>query len=392
MLRPDPFGELSKCVRCGSCKALCPTYNDDLTEAMSARGRLALLWGLSSGRLAATPVLNDRIFSCTLCSMCSVLCPSMIDIQEVLYHGRSILKKTDKKRRLLRFLACFITKRPKLCFRILAMTQHIVFPYLLKQGMLPFKPELPEHPFKDKQKVYTVTEKKGRIAVFTGCTTNFLLPHLGESLINVLHELGYEVIIPAGETCCGAPLRSLGLEKAAKELAMKNLGLFNRLNVEAVISLCPTCTLTIKSEYPKLIGEGIEKAVDVSLFLMDKLDPSQFQLTSSHIKKAIYHDPCHLKYGLGIEKEPRVIMRKIGIDLQETEGENCCGFAGTFSISYKRLSQNLLSKCIRDYSDKNSDMIVTSCPGCMIQLNKAMGHKPVLHLIEVVEEAMLPRS
>jgi Fe-S oxidoreductase len=37
-------------------------------------------------------------------------------------------------------------------------------------------------------------------------------------------------------------------------------------------------------------------------------------------------------------------------------------------------------------------MIVTSCPGCMIQLNKAMGHKPVLHLIEVVEEAMLPKS
>lgn len=392
MLRPDPFEELSKCVRCGSCKAFCPTYDDDFTESMGARGRLALLWGLSSGKLLVSPALNDRIFSCTLCGICSYLCPSGIDIKEILYHGRSILRKTDKKRRLLRFFTRFVTKRPKLSFHLLSMTQHVVFPYLLKKGVIPFKPELPEYHFKDKMKVYTVSKKKGRVAVFTGCTVNFLLPHLGESLTHVLHRLGYEVIFPVGETCCGVPLRSLGLEKVAKDLAKKNLELFNRLNVEAVISLCPTCTLAIKTEYPKLIGEGIEKAIDVSLFLMDKLDPAQFQLTSSHMKRAIFHDPCHLKYGLGIEKEPRTIMKKIGIDLQKTEGEHCCGFAGIFSFSYREISQNLLNKCLLDYSKKESDMIITACPGCMIQLSTVMQHMPVLHVIEVVEEAILQQS
>jgi len=237
--------ELSKCIRCGSCKAFCPTYDEDSTEAMGARGRLALLWGFSSGQLAPSPILNDRIFSCTTCGACSGLCPLGIDIKEVVYHGRSLLKNTDKKRRYLRFLARFFTKKPTLSFRLLSITQHILFPYLLKKGLIPFNPELPEHHLKDRLQVYTVSKKKGRVAVFTGCTINFLYPHLGESLINVLHRLGYEVILPAGEVCCGAPLRTLGLEKEAIELAKKNLGIFNRLNVDAVLSLCPTCTLAI---------------------------------------------------------------------------------------------------------------------------------------------------
>jgi glycolate oxidase iron-sulfur subunit len=379
--------ELSKCIRCGSCKAFCPTYDEDSTEAMGARGRLALLWGFSSGQLAPSPILNDRIFSCTTCGACSGLCPLGIDIKEVVYHGRSLLKNSDKKRRYLRFLTRFSTKRPNLSFRLLSIIQHILFPYLSKKGLIPFNPELPEHHLKDRLQVYTVSKKKGRVAVFTGCTINFLYPYLGESLINVLHRLGYEVILPSGEVCCGAPLRTLGLEKEAIELAKKNLGIFSRLNVDAVLSLCPTCTLAIKVEYPKLIGEGIDKAVDISSFIIDKLDPSQFSFLSSS-KGAIYHDPCHLKYGLGIEREPREIIENIGFDLIETEGTRCCGFAGVFSLSYKKLSQGLLNKCIMDYTKREAEMIITACPGCMIQLTKGIKNKPVLHLIEVIEEAM----
>jgi len=378
--------ELSKCVRCGSCKAFCPTYDEDSTEAMGARGRLVLLWGLSTGQLAPSPLLNERIFSCMLCGACSGLCPTGIDFKEVIYHGRSLLKKTDKKRRYLRLFTRFSAKRPKLSFRLLSMTQYILFPYLLKKGLIPFKPELSERNPKERLQVYTVPKKKGRIAIFTGCAVNFLYPHLGESLINVLHILGYEVILPSGEVCCGTPLRTLGLEEEAIGLAKKNVEIFNRLNVDAVLSLCPTCTLTIKSEYPKLIGEGIDKATDISIFFLDKLNSSLFSPLPP-LKGAVFHDPCHLKYGLGIEREPREIIGNIGIDLIQTEGERCCGFGGIFNLSYKKLSPGILNKCIRDYMKAGAEMIITSCPGCMIQLTKGFENKPVLHLIEVIEEA-----
>ncbi len=355
---------------------------------MGARGRLALLWGLSEGQLKPSPILNDRIFSCILCGACSGLCPPGVDITETIYHGRSILRKYDAKRRYLRLLTKFSIKRPLLSFRVLKMLQYLLSPYLLKKGLLSFQLELPESPLRDGPQVYTVPKKKGRVAVFTGCIVNFLYPHLGEALINVLQSFGYETILPGGEVCCGTPLRTLGLEEVSIELAKRNLSIFSRLKVDAILSLCPTCTLDIKIEYPKLIGEGIERAMDISSFFIDKLDISHFPFPTSHFKNATYHDPCHLNYGLGIKKEPREIIKKIGIDLIEPEEERCCGFGGLFSLSFREISDRLLEKRIEDL--RKTDTVITSCPGCMIQLNRGLKNKPVLHLVEVIEGALCP--
>ncbi|MEW6215437.1 MAG: (Fe-S)-binding protein, partial [Nitrospirota bacterium] len=367
------LSELSKCVRCGSCKAFCPTYDEDSTEAMGARGRLALLWGLSTGQIKPSTILNDRIFSCILCGACSGLCPPGVDITEAIYHGRSLLRRSDAKRRYLRFLIKFSTKRPQLSFRLLRMAQYILFPYLLKRGSLPFQTELPENPLKDGHRVYTVPKKKGRVAIFTGCIVNFLYPHLGESLINVLRGLGYEVILPGGEVCCGIPLRTIGLEEEAMNLARKNIRIFNQLNVEAVLSLCPTCTLAIKVEYPKLIGEGIDKAMDISSFFINNppIPPLlRGGLSSPNFKSVTYHDPCHLSYGLGIKREPREIIKNLGIELIEAEEEGCCGFGGIFSILYKDISRSLLQKRVAAYIKTGTNTIVASCPGCIMQLSQ----------------------
>jgi glycolate oxidase iron-sulfur subunit len=359
---------------------------------MGARGRMALLWGMSSGLIEASPALADHVFSCTLCGACSGLCPSGVDIREVIFHGRSILRKVDTRRRLLRFLTHFCMKRPKLSFKALSMVQHILFPYLYRKGVIPILLELPEYYLTDKHHVFTVSPKKGRVAIFTGCAVNYLFPHLGESLINVLHRLGYEVILPAGEVCCGAPLRALGLEKEAAKLAEKNFNLFSKLNVDAVLSLCPTCTLTLKREYPGLIGGGIEKTTDIASFFVDKLEPSQISQLIPPVKTALYHTPCHLKYSLGIEKEPKEIIKKIGIDLVKTPGERCCGFAGTFCFSHRELSEVFLHKCVEDYKGSPAEMIITSCPGCIMQLSREVRDRPVIHLIEAIEEAVFPES
>ena len=384
--------ELEKCVRCGSCKAFCPTYDEDSIESMGARGRLSLLLGLSSGRLAPSQILNDRIFSCTLCGACARLCPLGVDIKEVIYHGRNVLRKSDQKRRPLRILTKFFVKRPKLSFRLLSISKNISLPFLSRTGLLPFKPELPDRQLRDSVHVVNVHNKKGRVAIFTGCSINFMYPHLGESLINVLNILGYEVILPAGEFCCGAPLRTLGMEDEAVSCAEKNYDLFSKLNVEAVLSLCPTCTLTLKKEYPKLIGRGIDHALDISEFFIGKLDQFSSSDPSAFIRNAVYHDPCHLQYGLGIKKEPREIIKSAGVDLLDTDGELCCGFAGLFCFSNKEISKGLLSKCSQEYERMNAGAIITSCPGCILQLSREIKKKPVLHLIEVIEEAVLQKS
>ncbi|MDP2277002.1 MAG: (Fe-S)-binding protein, partial [Nitrospirota bacterium] len=272
--------DLEKCVRCGSCKAYCPTYDEDNTEAMGARGRLALLRGLLLQELKPTPLLNEKIFSCILCEACSGLCPNGVDITENIYRGRNMLRQSDKRRKYLRLLAKFFIRNPDLSYKMLQMFQHILFPYLLKKGIIPSNFKLPESSFKERTQVYKVQKRRGRVAVFTGCVTNYLYPHLGLSLINILLKSGYEVIVPGGEVCCGMPLRALGLEEEARELAKRNMRIFGKLKAEAVLSLCPTCVSVIKNQYPKIINSGISNAMDVSSFLLERLDFAQPSLFS----------------------------------------------------------------------------------------------------------------
>ncbi len=379
--------ELSKCVRCGSCKAFCPTYDTDTTEAMGARGRITLLRGLATGQLKPSTLLNERIFSCILCEACTGLCSPGVDITGAIYHGRALLRKTDKRRKRLRNLVKFSTKWPELSFKILRMSRHILLPALVRKGVIPFTPEFSDTPFRSKGRIFKVLNKKGRVAIFTGCSINFLFPQLGESLINVLKRFGYEVVLPKGELCCGAPLRNLGLEEEAIKLAKKNLRVFSRLKVEAILSLCPTCTLNLKKDYPKIAGEGLEKAMDISVFFNDRLE-----ITESIDKTSVYHDPCHLYHGLGIKNEPREIVRKAGIELIDSEESGCCGLGGLFCLSYRDISSNLLMKCSKNIMDSKADTVITSCPGCILQLSQKISDRPVLHLIELIEEAYCYRQ
>ena len=373
---------LSHCVRCGSCKAPCPTYDNDPSEGMGARGRLVLIRSLLSGDLKPSAALNERVFSCILCGACTGACPLGIDIPEAVYLGRSILKDSDRQRRFLRSFARFSAKWPALSFKTMKMSRHLLFPLLARKGYLPFLPDFPEKPFHNSEQVHKVPKKRGRVAIFTGCSVNYLFPFLGESLLNVLRSIGYEVILPKGEACCGSPLRALGLEAEAVALAKKNFQIFSRLQVDAVLSLCPTCSLTLKSEYPKLIGHGLEKATDISAFFLDKLD-----LAEPIQKTAVYHDPCHLAHGLGIKKEPREIIKKAGFGLLDAGMSECCGFGGVFCASYQNIAKNLLQKSAKKLLDTQAEAVVTSCPGCMLQLGQQITDRPVLHLIELIEEA-----
>ncbi len=354
---------------------------------MSARGRLALLRELLLGRLKPSELLNDRIFSCTLCEACMSLCPSGVDITEDIYHGRSILRQNDKKRRLLRMLIKLFSRNPDLNFKIMQTFQFMLSPYFSKKGLVPQRFSLPEDTFKNGQQVYKTAETRGRVAVFAGCSTNFIYPHLGRSLVNVLLKAGYEVIVPSGEVCCGSPMRTLGLEGKAIESAERNMRIFGNLKVEAVLSLCPTCILTIKKQYPKLIGKGMENAMDVSSFLLDRLELKQPSLFDPRMEKAAYHDPCHLIYGLGIREEPRELLKKIRVNVIDEKKSGCCGFGGLFSLSYKDISNSLLQERMDYYSKAGAEAIITSCPGCMLQFSKKSDKLPVFHIVELIEEA-----
>ncbi|MBF0555737.1 MAG: (Fe-S)-binding protein, partial [Nitrospirae bacterium] len=135
-----------------------------------------------------------------------------------------------------------------------------------EKKLLPANIAFNENQFK-KTGVFKPPDKIGRVAVFSGCSVKHIYPELSQSLTKVLNALKYEVIFPRPEACCGAPFRSLGMEDLAREYAEKNYDTFSKLNVDAILSICPTCVTYLKMHYQKLIGKPIEKVYELSTFL-----------------------------------------------------------------------------------------------------------------------------
>ncbi len=379
---------MEHCVKCGSCKATCPTYVLDTTEGMGARGRVMLVRALVRGELEPTAFLAQRLFSCLLCGLCEPLCPVGVDVTGIVYHGLSQLDMHDPRGRMLRKIQREGFLHPGRTFTAGKILSPLLGPVakkvgLVPSGLVPFDIKLPKHPLKRKQSIFSPEGKvMGRVAVFVGCATNYMYPRIGQALIETLVSLGYEVVLPEGEVCCGAPLRSMGMEEDAVELAKRNIEAFGALEVEAVLSACPTCTLAIKKHYPQMVGQAIENAMDPAEFLLGRID--HLRLKKDLLEGApppevvMYHEPCHLAAGLGAGDAARAILEALGVEFTEPVNKTCCGLsqAGV----YPEIADALLDGLYKEY--ERAGTLITACPGCMAQL--ARSHGRVLHLLELL--------
>lgn len=376
------------CARCGACKAQCPSYGFEPHEAMTARGRLALIRLMTGGHLPDSRKLRYHINTCLHCGQCDASCPMRLDIQEILFHGKKGLPVGFLFRKLSR-LALSPT-RADLLFGVARVTHGLMYrplEYVRKYRHIPVPAR---RPFRNRHKLFRDTDARGRVALFVGCSINYLYPEIAEDLLDILLMLGYEVVVRQGEVCCGAPFRELGLHEVAEDLAKRNIDLFAKMHVDAIISACPTCTLTLKVQYPKLVqvpSDFIERISDVNEFLARILDAPLLDTGP-----VAYHDPCHLINALSVRREPRDLIRATGATLLENPAEpRCCGFGGTFGFLHYEMSRKIGSECIDHVLRPDIRRLITACPGCKMQFEDILRGRQdvqVLHIVQYLRQAM----
>ena len=213
--------------------------------------------------------------------------------------------------------------------------------------------------------------------------------------IKVLRALGIKpAYLAEEEPCCGGSLYFTGLQK---QFGARSSNVYERLiakGAKEIISIVPSCTYTLRKIFPEfIVGSNLQvrhfcEVVAENLHKIKMKYPRKVKVT--------YHDSCQLVRFLGIVREPRQILNSIeNIEFIEpgwTKGEwaTCCGGGGGFEVIFPELSLNLAKNRAKELTDTGAEIIVTHCPGCIMQLK--VGLKELNKDIEVFDLSQIIAS
>ena len=396
---------IEMCNGQGACRKLdggmCPSYMATLDEEHSTRGRANALRALISNRIPWDTIQSKRMFEvldlCLECKACKSECPSGVDMAKMKYE---FLSKYYKHNGLPVRNKIFgnIAKFSKLGTFFAPISNWILHSDEFKSSLesilgitknrdLPsFATQTFHQWFQTRQD--NPNESKTKIAVFIDTFTNYNYPEIGKSATLLLEKLGYQVIIPKVK-CCGKPFMSQGMtEKAIKNANYNVEQLYPYINdgIE-VLGLEPSCTLTLKEDYPDLISDNPKaKALSGKIIQSENLIAQCIEKLSDENftppGKVLYQNHCHQKSLVGSAiNELNTIPGCEPIEV----GNGCCGMAGSFGFEKEHYDISMKIGKLNLFDQLSSispyNQIVASGVSCRQQIEHAVDVKPK-HLIE----------
>jgi glycolate oxidase iron-sulfur subunit len=401
---------LRACVHCGFCTATCPTYVLLGDELDSPRGRIYLIKEmLEQGRPATADVVK-HIDRCLSCLACMTTCPSGVHYMHLVDHARDHIEKTYKRPladRAMRALLARVLPDPAL-FRLAVVAGLIGKPFAGLLQALGFKRMAamlrltPRHklapPGERTGKVHAAQgERRGRVALLSGCIGPVLAPATNEAAIRLLNRNGIEVVVAAGEACCGSLTHHMGHEEKALAQARNNIDAWMReidgAGLDAILITVSGCGTTVK-DYGFMLRTDpgyAAKAARVAALAKDVTEYlAELDLPAGNAARPLnvaYHAACSLQHGQKVTQVPKELLCKSGFVVKDVpEGHLCCGSAGTYNLLQPALAVRLRERKVSNIEQLKPDVIAAGNIGCITQI--AAGTTiPVVHTVELLDWA-----
>jgi hypothetical protein len=200
------------------------------------------------------------------------------------------------------------------------------------------------------------------------------------------------------EPCCATPLYYAGFQEEFAAQAASTQRTLHERGIKEVISMVPSCTYALQRLFPRFL-KGWEVKISHFVEVVWEAIKQGKRFRLSRKVRVTYHDPCVLSRFLGLTEEPRQILRSIegvefaDVERNKAEWSTCCGGGGGFEVIFPEISHTLAANRVRELLETSASIIVTSCPGCLLQLRegvkklKAKGVK-VMDMAQLLRMAM----
>jgi glycolate oxidase iron-sulfur subunit len=382
---------LDRCISCGFCLPACPTYSLTRNETSSPRGRINLMRAIETGQLEEDdPTVVEESSFCLGCRACEPVCPAGVQYgalleewRDHLWHGR---RRSIKLRPML-----WAVDSP-------ARVRLMGVPRRHAKG---------------------AAEGTETASLMLGCFERVLYPRVSRSA----RELDPNLSVPASQGCCGALHAHNGELERGKELA-RELG-------ETLPGVIVTTSGGCSAHMASVLGP--ERVKELSQWLVERdgsppepteergeirvlgvtpgqavedppetteaprepgelpaspaPSPSSDSPSQDRLRIGL-QDSCHLRNGLGVWKEPRELIARVGEYVELPSAAACCGAAGTYAILRPEDSSRVLDKHLDEIAEADLDVLAVVNPGCYRQLDQGVKQRKlktkVLHLAELL--------
>ena len=388
-----------ECTKCTICTAYCPVLQvNPLYPGPKQAGpdgeRL---------RLRDPGFFDESLKYCLNCKRCEVYCPSEVNVADLIQSARIkfertppkvrdyLLANTDVLGKMARPIAPvvnFATRRQLTRTTMdvtLRIDRHRTFPEYSARGF--------EGWLKRRKKEQAAFPEQ--VAYYHGCYVNYNYPQLGKDLVKVLNALGVGVQLLEKEKCCGIALISNRMSKQATKNAQHNVAQLAQAVDKGlkVVTTSSTCTLTMRDEYPNLLGVDNSAVKDSILmatrYIYEKLEQgATLPFRADFHKKVAYHTPCHMqRLGWGIFSQ-KLLQMIPGVEFTSLE-QTCCGMAGTYGFKKENYanSQAIGEPLFEQIRSVNPEVVACDCETCKWQIEMSTGYK-VENPISILAEAI----
>jgi glycerol-3-phosphate dehydrogenase subunit C len=234
---------------------------------------------------------------------------------------------------------------------------------------------------------------RGTVAIFATCQGDYNFPTAPANAVRVLEKNGFSVVRPA-QVCCGIPNIDGGDLDAARSKARTNVAslLAEIEKGRDIVVPGPSCSYTIRKEYPRLLGtEDAAKVASRTFDVMEFLerlrrDKKLERGFEKSLGKIAYHAPCHLR----AQKIGFPAARVLGaVDGTEVEIiQECSAVDGTWGMKaqHYEMGRRYAQKLVRKIDEAEASHVVTDCPLAGLRIAKENAVK-VRHPVEALAEA-----
>lgn len=392
---------VSQCDRCGTCLTVCPLFEAKDIESSSARGKNNISRGLIQGVVKPSTEVFNIINFCLLCRTCVDNCPSKVKTDDAMIALRQYFaEKNGSPGAKYKALGALMKNRTlvKLSAGTLKILRKVGMNTMIPHGMAPSE-------FTRKQYLASFAgpaalgssapmspiklSDKSKVAYFKGCGMSMMFPDAVEGTLTILRSLTKPQLID--NMCCGLPHLAHGLRADFLDMAKENISLFEKSDV--IVSDCASCSGTLKHIGAYFADDPVwkdraaafsQKIMGLSEYLVHVGYKPQHCVDT----KMTFHEPCHLGRGQGIKNQPRQLLKATGNFIEMAGSNTCCGGAGSFHIDYPDIAASILEKKQINIEKSGAQIVVSECPTCLVQLNKAAaqsgGKFKAMHISQVI--------